>query len=153
MVWDVWTCEVTADDIIACEKKLRWFQLLKDFNCTVTSTWTNNEQSGEFHTWRAWGSRGRKKQLDYFLGPRNLPSETWYLNQVRIRTWEHLPVITRVEGQELSTKKCVKGWAGWTPVSEGEVAKFQELVLRPRGARDEVVLCEAEDGEGLGPST
>ena len=153
MAWDVWTCEETADDIIAYEKKLRWFQLLKDFNCTVTSTWTNNEESCEFHTWRAWGSRGRKKQLDDFLGPRNLRSETWYLNQVRIRTWDHFPVITRVEGQELSTKKCVKGWAGWTPVSEGEVAKFQELVLRPRGARDEVALCEAEDGEGLGPST
>ena len=71
------------------------------------------------------------------------------MNQVRIRTWDHFPVITRVEGQELSTKKCVKGWAGWTPVSEGEVAKFQELVLRPRGARDEVALCEGEDGEGL----
>ena len=112
---------MTADDIIAYEKKLRWFQLLKDFNCTVTSTWTNNEESCEFHTWRAWGSRGRKKQLDDFLGPRNLPSET--------------------------------RWAGWTPVSEGEVAKFQELVLRPRGPCDEVALCEAEDGEGLGPST
>ena len=132
---------MTADDIIAYEKKLRWFQLLKDFNFTVTSTWTNNEESHEFHTGH------------YFLGPRNLPSETWYLNQVWIRTWDHFPVITRVEGQELITKKCVKGWAGWTPVSEGEVAKFQELVLRPRGARDEVALCEAEDGEALGPST
>ena len=38
-------------------------------------------------------------------------------------------------------------------MSEGEVAKFQELVLRSRGARDEVALCEAEEGEGLGPST
>ena len=46
MVWDVCTCEVT-DDIIAYEKKLRWFQLLKDFNCTVTSTWTNNEEGRE----------------------------------------------------------------------------------------------------------
>ena len=29
------------------------------------------------------------------------------------------------------------------------MAKFQELVLYPRGARDEGALCEAEDGEGL----
>ena len=43
-------------------KKLRWFQLLKDFNCTVTSTWTNNEDNCEFHTLRTWGSRVRKKQ-------------------------------------------------------------------------------------------
>ena len=25
-------------------------QLLKDFHCTVTSTWTNNEDNREFHT-------------------------------------------------------------------------------------------------------
>ena len=55
---------------------------MKDFNCTVTSTWTNNEDSREFHTWLGWGSRGRKKQLDYIMGPKNL------LNQGRIRTWE-----------------------------------------------------------------
>ena len=36
-------CEGSAEDIIAYEKKLRWFQLLKDFNCTATSTWTNDE--------------------------------------------------------------------------------------------------------------
>ena len=48
-------CEGTADDITAYENKLRWFQLLKDFSCIVTSTWTNNEDSREFHTWRAWG--------------------------------------------------------------------------------------------------
>ena len=29
-------CEGTADDITAHDKKLRWFQLLKDFKCTVT---------------------------------------------------------------------------------------------------------------------
>ena len=142
-------CQGTADDIVACEKKLRWFQLLKDFNCTVTSTWMNIEDSREFHTWRAWGSRGRKKQLDCILGPRNLRSETWHLDQVRFRTWDHFLVITRVEGQEIRTKKRVKGWAGWTPVSEGEMAKLQELVLRCRGARDEVALREAEDGEQL----
>ena len=122
-------CEGTADDIIACEKKLRWFQLLKDFNCRVTSTWTNNEDSREFHTWRAWRSWGRKKQLD--SAQKNLRSVTWYLNQARIRTWDHFPVITTVEGREIRTKKRVKGWVGWTPVSEGEMAKFQDLCSTP----------------------
>ena len=50
------------DDIFACENKLRSFQLLKDFNCTVTSAWTNNEDSREFHTWRAWGQEIRTKK-------------------------------------------------------------------------------------------
>ena len=61
-------------------KKLRWFQLLQEFDCTVTSTWTNSEDTREFHTWRAWGSRVRKKQLDYVMGPKDIRSTTWYLN-------------------------------------------------------------------------
>ena len=142
-------CEGTADDIIVYEKKFKWFQRKKDFNCTVTSTWTNNEDSCEFHTWRAWRSGGRKKQLDYIMGPKDLRSVTWYLNQVRIRTWDHFLVITRVDGREIGTKMLVKGWAGWTPVSEGEMAKFQALVLYPRDTHDEAASCETEDGEGL----
>ena len=31
--------------------KMRLLQLLKEFNCTVTSTWAHNEDSGECHTW------------------------------------------------------------------------------------------------------
>ena len=142
-------CEGTADDMIAYEKKLRWFQLLKNFNCSVTSTWTNNEDCREFHTRRAWGSRGRKKQLDFYHGPNELALGDLVSKQVKIRTWDHFLVITRVEGQEIPTKKRVKGWAGWTPVSEGEVAKFQELVLHPQGALDEVALREDVDGEGV----
>ena len=76
----------------------------EDFNCTVTSTWTNNENHREFHTWRAWGSRARKKQLDFFMGPKDIRSTTWYLNSVRFRTWDHFPVITKIEGRELKTK-------------------------------------------------
>ena len=89
------------------------------------------------------------KQLDSFMGPQRLRSVTWYLNQVKIRFWDHFLVITRVEGREVRTKKRVKGWAGWTPVSEGEMAKFQELVLCTRSDHDEAAPCEIEDGEGL----
>ena len=52
-------------------------------------------------------------------------------------------------GKKFEQKNRVKGWAGRTPVSGGEVAKFQELVLHPQDTRDEVGLREAEDGEGL----
>ena len=83
------------------------------------------------------------------VGPKNLHSVTWYLKQVRIRTWDHFRVITRVEGREIRTKKPVKGWAGWTPVSEGEGVEFQELVLCTRTDNDEAASCESEDGEGL----
>ena len=53
-------------------RKLRWFQLLKDFNCTVTSTWVDADDRGECHTGRAWGSRIRQKQIDYTRGVRKL---------------------------------------------------------------------------------
>ena len=54
-----------------------------------------------------------------------------------------------IEGRELKTKKCVKGWAGWTPASEAEKAKFQELVLCPRSDHSDAALRGTEDGEGL----
>ena len=79
-------CFLMRQDVTTYEKKRRWSKLLKEFNCTVTGTWTNNDDSDEYHTWRAWGSRIRKKQLDYIMGPRDLPSTTWYLNKVRLRT-------------------------------------------------------------------
>ena len=47
----------------------------------------DDENLGECHTWRAWGSRVRKKQLDKIMRPRDLVSTMWYLNKTRIRTW------------------------------------------------------------------
>ena len=46
-------------------RKLRRFQLLKDFDCIVTITWTNNEDNREF----AWWSRVRKKTARLHHGP------------------------------------------------------------------------------------
>ena len=116
---------------------MRWFTAIES-NCTVTSTWTNNEdnQNREFHMWWA-----------YIMGPKDIRSTTWYLNQVKRRTWHHFPVITRIEGREFNTRKCVKSWAGWTPVSDAEKAKFQ--VLCPRNDHKEAALRDADNGEEL----
>ena len=46
-------CTGGGDDVTTCEKKMRWLQLLKEVNCTVTSTSTNNDDNLEYHTWRA----------------------------------------------------------------------------------------------------
>ena len=58
-------------------------------------------------------------------------------------------MITKVEGREFKTKRRVKGWAGWAPVSEAEKAEFQELVLRPRCDRGESDPRDIEEGDGL----
>ena len=83
-------------------------QQLRNFDCTVTSTWVDAENLGECHTWRAWGSRVRKKQLDYMMGPRDLVSTTWYLNKSRIRTWDHFPVVVMIEGREMRVRQGEK---------------------------------------------
>ena len=61
-------------------------------------------------------------------------------------------MITKVEGRELKTKRRVKGWARWAPVSETEKAKFQAIVLCARSDQDKAAPCEAEEEEE-GPST
>jgi endonuclease/exonuclease/phosphatase family metal-dependent hydrolase len=104
-------CRGGGEDVTTYEKKVRWLQLLKEFKCTVTSTWADEGNDHEHHTWRAWGSRVRKKQLDYIMGPEDLRCTTWYLNKVRLRTWDHFPVVVKIEGRELATKKGVKGWS------------------------------------------
>ena len=59
------------------------------------------------------------------MGPKR---HTLYnLNQMRLLSWDHFPVITGIEGRELKTTKCVKGWAGWTPGSEAEKRSSKNL--------------------------
>ena len=144
-------------------KNLRWLQLLKEFNCTVTSTWVDNDDRGDYHTWRAWGSRGREKQLDYIMGPRDLQSTTWFLNKVRLRTWDHFPVVLKIDGTDvkagragfldLKTKKssfknslsarvtvvtgCTKlGTMGWSPYkNDWKKRRRSRLQRRLRGTR------------------
>ena len=74
-------CLRGGEDVVTYESKLWWLQLLRDFDCTVTSTWVDAENLWECHTWRAWGSRVRKKQLDEIMGPRDLVCKTWFLNK------------------------------------------------------------------------
>ena len=79
------------------------------------------------------------------MGPWDAITSTWYLNKTRIRTWDHFPVVVRIEGKEMSVKKGKKSWAGWTPVTDKEEEKFKVLCLCPDGSRS-WVNDEKEDG-------
>ena len=83
------------------------------------------------------------------MGLRDLQSRTWSLNKTRMRTWDHFPVVVKIDGRELRVKKGKKGWAGWVPKSEDERQKFQELVLCPDGSREWVNDGQAGGLEGL----
>ena len=82
------------------------------------------------------------------MEPKDLCSTTWYLNKVRLRTWDHFPVTVE-NGRDLRTKKGVKGWAVWIPRSEVEKSKFQELALCPN---DDWTKILKDERDGLGAS-
>ena len=127
-------CLGGGEDVITHEKKMRWLHSLREFGCVVTSTWVEKGNPGECYTWWAWGSRVRRKQFDCIMGPRSVIASTWYLNKVRIHTWDHFPVV-KIEEKEMRMRKGKKSWAGWTSVSDVEEEKFQELSLCPDGTR------------------
>ena len=110
-------------------KNMRWFLLLKEFNCTVTST-------GRVTVTIVKTTLGEPGDLEFgrinliiSWAPVIYALRTWYLNKVRLRTWDHFPVVVKIEGRDLRAKKGAKGWAGWIPNSEVEKCRFQELVL------------------------
>ena len=80
------------------------------------------------------------------MGPRDVIASTWYLNKTRIRTWDHFPVVVKVDGKEMRMRKGKKSWAGWTPVSDVEEKKFQELSLCPDGTRSWIDDAKGDDG-------
>ena len=49
------------------------------------------------------------------------------MHEVRLRSWDHFPVITKIEERALRTKKGVKGWAVWAPKSQAEKSSFKNL--------------------------
>ena len=100
-------------------------QLLKEFNCTVTSTWTNNDDNCEFS--------GLQETTDDIYGAKGYPFFDVVPEQSKTSFWDHFPVIVKVEAKDRRTKKGMKGWAGCIPRSEVEKSKFQELVLCPSG--------------------
>ena len=63
------------------------------------------DDPGECHTWRAWRSRVRKKEIDDIMEPWDLPSTTWYLNRTWLRTWDHFPVVVKIDGKEFRVTK------------------------------------------------
>ena len=69
----------------------------------------------------------RQEQIDFFMGPRDLQSATWCLNRTRLRTWDHFPVVVKIDGKELRGKKEKQSWARWFPKSEDEKTEVPRI--------------------------
>ena len=76
-------------------KKLMWYGIMKEFNCKVTSKWSNcgREKEMDFtHQQYVEKGKGRKAQLDYIVGPRWKSDEACINNDVKIwDSWDHYP--------------------------------------------------------------
>ena len=48
------------------------------------------------------------------MGPRDLRSVTWRSDEVFLRTWDHVPVVVKIEEEDLRLKKGVKADAWLT---------------------------------------
>ena len=109
-------------------RKIRWLQLPKDLHRIVA--------------------------IDNIMGPRDLQFTTWYLNKTRLRTWDHFPVVVKIDGKELRVKRRKKGWAGWIPKSRSCRRGRRERRRRSRqpGMREQVRDSgrDHEDGDGGG---
>ena len=86
-------CRGGGEELVTFMKKLRWSQLLRDFDCVVTSTWASCDAREELHT-RGWGPGGKNRLI--ILWDRVIFSSTFntlYLNKARLRAWDHHPVV------------------------------------------------------------
>ena len=134
-------CLGGGEDVITSKKRLWRPQLLRDFDCTVSSTWVEAENLVECHTWRAWGSRVRKKQLDYIMVPHDHVFTTWYLNKTRIRTLDHFPVVVKIEGREMRMRKEKKRVGGLDSSFTRRGEEIQRTMSRS--------WCDANEVSGL----
>ena len=61
------------------------------------------------------GTKRVNRQMYFIMVPCDLKFKTWYLNKARLRTWDHLPNVVNIEGQELKMVQGKKGWKDGFP--------------------------------------
>ena len=70
------------------------YEIMKEFNCKVTSTWSSCEDEREMaFTPRQFGKgwKGRTTQLDYIIGPMGTSGKAFVHHDLKI--WDSLPDI------------------------------------------------------------
>ena len=61
-----------------------WYEIMKEFSCKVTSTWSSCDREREMaFTHRQFGKdgKGRTTQLDYIIGPKGTSDKTFSHNE------------------------------------------------------------------------
>ena len=118
-------------------KKLMWYAIMKEFNCKVTSTWSECKREKETaFTHQQFGDKGKERtaELDYIVGPRRKSDKTYIYNDVKIwDSWDHHPIRAVIQEHEemiyISEKKRTKKWTGWRPKNDEERIEVQKAVM------------------------
>ena len=81
-------------------KKLMWYEIMKEINCKVTSTWSSCDREREMaftHRQSVQDGDGRTTQLDYITGRNSTSEEAFLHNDVKTwDTWDHCPIYASI---------------------------------------------------------
>ena len=101
--------------------------------CMVTSTWTTCDPRGKLISHATW--IGGQREEDWFYdGPRDLTFKTWYLNNAKLRAWDHQPVVVKTKGNNWKRFKAKeRGWGGFRSQKKDRSSRSKRNVSRALG--------------------
>ena len=77
-------------------KKMMWYEIMKEFNCKASSTWSvcGREREGAFaYRHLSPGRNEEISKLDFIIGPMRRDDEIYIHNEEMIwATWDHCPI-------------------------------------------------------------
>ena len=133
-------------------KKMSWYEIMKEFDCRASSTWSSCDDRKEMAlTQRDWGPEGRVFQLDCILCPRKASIQAYIHNDVKSwSTWDYYLVyaVKQEEDEQnfLPRKKgkgnkriCrleTKGWRGENSSKKLRCAKKKKRWTRGWSGHD-----------------
>ena len=118
--------------------KKMWYGIMKEFDCKVSSTWSEcGKGRAEAFTHRH-SSQDKKEeisQLDYIIGPMRRYDEIYIHNAEELwANWDHCPIFARIQ-EEPHTKvfqERNKKWTGWKPTTEDQSLRFKKEVMKKK---------------------
>ena len=115
-------------------KKLMWYGIMKEFNCSVTSTWSNcgREKELAFSHQQFWEKgKVRVAKFDHIIGPWWKSDEAHINNVVKMSdSRDHYPICAVIQDDEASnyfSARRRKKWTGSRPKDDEAKIEFQKL--------------------------
>ena len=98
-----------------------WYSIMKEFNCKVSSTWSNDDRTQDAaFTHRKHGDGGQEKVSlpDFIVGPKERHNDCFICNEGKLwDSWDHYPIYARIqEGRDAEQihqqKRDEEVWVG-----------------------------------------